>query len=140
MSTDRFGITRVGAIFAHLTEVVLIDPCAELLVGFFKSALPLLAAEGSIVVTIFEGEPYDLWNIKDLARHVGLKVVSSFKFQASAYADYKHARTLGNIEGGGGWKGEDRPARSYIFGVNEKEAQPVPTSKKRKEDSDSEDE
>lgn len=115
------------------------DPCAGLLVGFFKSALPLMAAEGSIIVTLFEGEPYDLWNIRDLARHVGLKVERSFKFQASAYPGYKHVRTLGNIEGGGGWKGEDRPARTYIFEVNEKEAQPTPESKKKRENSDSED-
>ena len=52
--------------------------------GFFKSAMPLLATEGAIIVTIFEGEPYDLWNIRDLARHIGLKVGKSFKFHASA--------------------------------------------------------
>ena len=120
-------------------ETSSIDPCAELLVGFFKSALPLMAAEGSIIVTIFEGEPYDLWNIRDLARHVGLKVGRSFKFQASAYPSYKHARTLGNIEGGGGWKGEDRPARTYIFEVNKKEVQPTPESNKKRGNSDSED-
>lgn len=64
---------------------------------------------------MFEGEPYELWNIRDLARHVGLKVGRSFKFQSKAYPGYKHARTLGNIEGGGGWKGEDRSARTYIL-------------------------
>ena len=87
----------------------------ELLVGFFRSALPLLAPKGSVLVTIFNGEPYDLWNIRDLARHVGLKVGRSFRFQASAYPGYKHARTLGNIKDGGGWKGEDRGARMYVF-------------------------
>ena len=107
--------------------------------NFFKSALPLLAAGGSIIVTIFEGEPYELWNIRDLARHVGLKAGRSFKFQASAYPGYKHARTLGNIEGGGGWKGEDRPARSYILEVNEKEAQPIMKNKKKTDGSDSDD-
>lgn len=115
------------------------DPLRELLVGFFKSALPLLATEGSIIVTIFEGEPYSLWNIRDLARHVGLTVGRSFKFQASAFPGYKHARTLGNIEGGGGWKGEDRPARTYIFEVNEKEAQITSKSKKQTDASDSDD-
>ncbi|KAI9851633.1 MAG: hypothetical protein M1830_006886, partial [Pleopsidium flavum] len=90
----------------------------ELLVAFFKAAVPLLAPGGTIVVTIFEGEPYELWNIKDLARHVGLKVGRSFKFQSAAYPGYKHARTLGNIEGGGGWHGESRSARTYIFEVN----------------------
>ena len=75
----------------------------------------MLAPAGSIIVTIFDGEPYELWNIRDLARHVGLKVDRSFKFQASAYPGYRHARTLGNIRDGGGWKGEDRGARTYIF-------------------------
>ena len=67
------------------------------------------------MVTIFDGEPYDLWNIRDLARHAGLKVGRSFKFQAGVYPGYKHARTLGNIKDGGGWKGEDRGARTYVF-------------------------
>jgi len=88
----------------------------ELLVSFFTSAAPLLRKEeGTIVVTLFEGEPYTLWNIRDLARHSGLEVVRSFKFVAEAYPGYSHARTLGNIEGGGGWKGEERDARSYVF-------------------------
>lgn len=113
---------------------------AELLVNFFKAAVPLLAPEGSIVVTIFEGEPYSLWNIRDLARHVGLKVGRSFKFQAEAYPGYKHARTLGNIEGGRGWKGEDREARTYIFERKDGERnQGQPKSQKNKggESSDS---
>ncbi|KAK5110715.1 hypothetical protein LTR62_005592 [Meristemomyces frigidus] len=87
----------------------------ELLVKFFTSAAPLLADDGTVVVTLFEGEPYTLWNVKDLARHAGLEVERSFKFVAEAYPGYSHARTLGNIEGGGGWKGEDREARSFVF-------------------------
>ena len=101
----------------------------ELLVGFFKAAMPLLKSDGFIIVTIFEGQPYDLWNIRDLARHVGLKVQRSFKFQGSAYPGYKHARTLGNIEGGGGWKGEDRSARTYVLEASE--GRPTPTSKRK---------
>ena len=73
---------------------------------------------GVIIVTIFEGEPYTLWNIRDLARHVGLKVVRSFKFRSGDYPGYKHARTLGNVCGGGGWKGEERDARSFIFEID----------------------
>ncbi len=87
--------------------------------GFFKAASPLLAPGGAIVVTIFDGEPYTLWNVKDLARHVGLRVGRSFKFQSSAYPGYRHSRTLGNIEGGGAWQGETRGARSYVFEVND---------------------
>ncbi|KAK5702146.1 hypothetical protein LTR17_022573 [Elasticomyces elasticus] len=87
----------------------------ELLVSFFKAAIPLLADNGTIVVTLFEGEPYDLWNIRDLARHSALEVQRSFKFAADVYPGYSHARTLGNIDGGGGWKGENRDARSFVF-------------------------
>jgi 25S rRNA (uracil2634-N3)-methyltransferase len=87
----------------------------ELLVKFFASAIPLLEPSGTIIVTLFEGEPYTLWNIRDLARHTGLEVQRSFKFQPSAYLGYSHARTLGNIDGGGGWKGENRESRSYVF-------------------------
>ena len=87
----------------------------ELLVKFFTSATPLLAPSGTIGVTLFEGEPYTLWNIRDLARHTGLEVQKSFKFQPHAYPGYSHARTLGNIDGGGGWKGENRESRGYAF-------------------------
>lgn len=122
-----------------MSEDLCIDGCIELLVGFFKSALPLLAPEGMIIVTIFEGEPYDLWNIRDLARYSGLKIGRSFKFQANAYPGYKHARTLGNIEGGGGWKGEDRPARTYMFEVNDPIAQQKPKNNGKADGSVSED-
>ncbi|EGD92881.1 hypothetical protein TESG_00442 [Trichophyton tonsurans CBS 112818] len=74
---------------------------------------------GHIIVTLFEGEPYTLWNIRDLARHAGLRVVTSFKFPWASYPGYSHARTIGAIEGKdggrGGWKGEEREARSYVF-------------------------
>lgn len=117
----------------------------ELLVEFFKRAMPSLAPGGSIIVTLFEGEPYTLWNIRDLARHSGLQVERSFKFQASAYPGYHHARTLGVVKSksgdvGGGWKGEDRAARSYVFVRKDDEARPAPrSSKKRSRDDDSSD-
>ncbi|KAF9883515.1 hypothetical protein FE257_003390 [Aspergillus nanangensis] len=74
---------------------------------------------GQILVTLFEGEPYTLWNIRDLARHAGLQVITSFKFPWASYKGYSHARTLGEVEGKhggrGGWRGEDREARMYVF-------------------------
>ena len=70
---------------------------------------------------------------------MGLKVERSFKFQAGAYSGYQHARTLGNIEGGRGWKGVDRPARTYIFEVKDGAMQGAPISRKKSEKSDSED-
>ncbi|KAF2864091.1 hypothetical protein K470DRAFT_209609 [Piedraia hortae CBS 480.64] len=87
----------------------------ELLVGVFKAASPLLCSSGTIIITLFEGEPYTLWNIRDLARYCGLQVVTSFRFNHALYPGYSHARTLGNIEGSGGWKGEEREAKSYVF-------------------------
>ncbi|KEY67225.1 hypothetical protein S7711_06694 [Stachybotrys chartarum IBT 7711] len=112
----------------------------ELLVSFFQRALPALAPRGSIIVTLFEGEPYTLWNIRDLGRHVGLQVERSFAFQASVYPGYHHARTLGVVknkkgESGGGWKGEERPARSYIF-MRKGEVPLQPVSKKRQRNND----
>ena len=93
----------------------------ELLVSFFQRILPLLADGGTIIVTLFEGEPYTLWNVKDLARYAGLQVERSFRFRSKAYPGYKHARTLGVVrskksgEVGGGWKGEERAAMSFVF-------------------------
>jgi len=77
------------------------------------------------LVTLFEGEPYTLWNIRDLARHVELVVKRSWRFQASEYPVYRHARTLGVVKRKGAqgeeesetaWRGEVRVARTYEFG------------------------
>ena len=93
----------------------------ELLTSFFTASIPLLSSTGSILITVFEGMPYTLWNIRDLARHTGLRVARSFRFVPEAYPGYQHARTLGNIVGKngsdsrGGWKGEDRESRMYAF-------------------------
>ncbi|KAK0732835.1 hypothetical protein B0T21DRAFT_264227, partial [Apiosordaria backusii] len=94
----------------------------EMLVGFFRRALLHLAPGGKIIVTLFEGEPYTLWNIRDLGRHAGLEVERSFRFQAGAYPGYKHARTLGVVRNRktgevseGAWKGEKRESRSFVF-------------------------
>ncbi|ROW12128.1 hypothetical protein VMCG_00540 [Cytospora schulzeri] len=118
----------------------------ELLVEFFKRALLSLAPGGTIIVTLFEGEPYTLWNIRDLGRHSDLQVERSFRFQASAYPGYSHSRTLGVIknkqgEVGGGWKGEDRPARTYVFMRKDDAPKPVPkpAPKKRKRADDDDD-
>ncbi|KAL8644443.1 MAG: hypothetical protein Q9210_007254 [Variospora velana] len=109
-----FNFPHVGGLTKDVNRQVRYNQ-GQLLVGFFKAATSLLTPTGTIVVTMFEGEPYSLWNIRDLARHVGLQVGQSFKFQPEAYQGYRHARTLGNIDGGRGWKGEGRDARTYVF-------------------------
>jgi 25S rRNA (uracil2634-N3)-methyltransferase len=104
-----------------------------------------LTKGGQILVTLFEGEPYTLWNIKDLARHAGLRVVTSFQFPWSSYPGYSHARTTGTILGRngapGGWHGEDRLARTYVFEVCDGDhPTPGPEIRKRKrDDSESDD-
>lgn len=80
-----------------------------------RKPVEFLKMGGRLCVALFEGEPYTLWNIRDLARHAGLRVVESWKFDWSQYPAYSHVRTLGALEGGGGWKGEDREARMYVF-------------------------
>ncbi|KAL4917923.1 hypothetical protein BDW62DRAFT_210847 [Aspergillus aurantiobrunneus] len=101
---------------------------------------------GQILVTLFEGEPYTLWNIRDLARHSGLRVVTSFRFPWACYRGYSHARTIGEIEGKdgerGGWRGEDREARMYVFELktdNNTTSTPVGKRKKRPAETDDSD-
>ncbi|KAL6851054.1 hypothetical protein ACO1O0_008180 [Amphichorda felina] len=113
----------------------------SLLVSFFtRAALPALARGGTVVVTLFEGEPYTLWNVRDLARHAGLQVERSFRFQWGAYPGYHHARTLGVVRSrgggeGGGWKGEERASRSYVFvKKGDKPGRPQGRGKRRRED------
>ena len=87
------------------------------------SALPAGSPHGppTIIVTLFDGEPYTLWNIRDLARHVGLAVKRSFAFDFGAYPGYVHQRTLGNVTGG--WKGEEKGARCFVLEVPGQEGQ-----------------
>jgi 25S rRNA (uracil2634-N3)-methyltransferase len=107
------------------------------------------AVHGQILVTIFEGEPYTLWNVRDLARHSGLKVVESFKFPWSAYPGYQHARTIGDITTGkdrseddkrrGAWRGEEREARCYVLENKDVITSPAhgrASKRKRKEEDD----
>lgn len=93
--------------------------------------------KGQIIVTLFEGEPYSLWNIRDLARYCGLKVVESFRFPWAAYPRYRHARTIGEIAGKGSggkrpgaWRGEEREARMFVLEVKEEEEKVVIAAEK----------
>lgn len=93
---------------------------------------------GEVIVSLFDGEPYTLWNIRDLARHSGFRVVTSWRFPWKAYPGYRHARTLGEIrrkkngrevanhdgqdyKRRGAWRGEERDARGYVFEMVEEE-------------------
>lgn len=99
--------------------------------GHGEEERPKTTGPGQILVTLFEAEPYTLWNIRDLARHAGLKVVTSFRFPWGEYPGYRHARTVGEIEGkereegkrAGKWRGEEREARMYVFEKKEVEVE-----------------
>ena len=95
---------------------------------------------GQVIISLFDGEPYTLWNIRDLARHSGFKVVTSWRFPWKAYPEYRHARTLGNIRSktdgaevtgidrskkGGSWKGEEREARGFVLEMVDQEHERV---------------
>ena len=71
-----------------------------------------------------------------------MEVKRSWRFQAAAYPGYRHARTLGVVKGrngeSGGWKGQDRAARSYEF-VRKGEGVVMGVGKAKREES-SEDE
>jgi 25S rRNA (uracil2634-N3)-methyltransferase len=106
-------------------------------------------ATGQIIISLFGGEPYSLWNIRDLARHSGYKVITSWRFPWKAYPGYRHARTIGEIlrksngveevEGNrqarkksGAWKGEEREARGFVFELVDKEDRSVDLTSKEK--------
>ncbi len=94
---------------------------------------------GQVIISLFDGEPYSLWNIRDLARHSGFRLVTSWRFPWEAYPGYRHARTMGEVRRKGAfdahanadvttgtepmskpksigpWRGQDRPARGFVF-------------------------
>ena len=106
-------------------------------------------ATGEVIVSLFDGEPYTLWNIRDLARHSGFRVVTSWRFPWKAYPGYRHARTLGEIrrktngrevadqdgqdhKKRGAWRGEEREARGFVFKIVEEECGRVAVTSKAK--------
>ncbi|KAG0637526.1 hypothetical protein HOY80DRAFT_1016894 [Tuber brumale] len=113
-----FMFPHIGGKSTHLDRQV--HGNQQLLQSFFTAVKPLLSPRGVIVVTLFEGKQYDLWNIKGLAKAVGFQTQTSFKFVPESYPGYVHARTLGNISGGGRWKGEERDARTFVFEVGDR--------------------
>ncbi|KAK4232103.1 hypothetical protein QBC38DRAFT_145650 [Podospora fimiseda] len=139
-----FNFPHVGGISKDVNRQVRYNQ--EMLVDFFRSAKNVLSPKkgSSIIVTLFEGEPYTLWNIKDLGRHSGLEVGRSFIFRGEGYPGYKHARTLGVVkrkkDGGvseSAWKGEERRARSFVF-VRRGEGEVQGRGKRGKEESEEE--
>ncbi|RUS18650.1 hypothetical protein BC938DRAFT_475920 [Jimgerdemannia flammicorona] len=101
----------------------------SLLLSFLTSSLPFLSSpthhpltdkqHGEIHITLKSGTPYDLWNVRQLAKQTGvLAAKTAFPFEPAAYPGYEHRRTLGFKEGmsrGGNEEIEDKKSKTYVF-------------------------
>ncbi|KAK9314058.1 hypothetical protein V1522DRAFT_386434 [Lipomyces starkeyi] len=102
----------------------------ELLDGFFKSVTSILKPSGTVVVTLFDGLPYSLWNLKELAKNSGFETVRSGKFVWEHYEGYKHRKTSGM--GDTTKKSQERDARTYIFQkIDPNKKDDAPANRKR---------
>ncbi len=73
-----------------------------LLIGFFRSSMPMLRPGGEINITLKKGKPYDLWNVKGLGAKLTLgfmKYETALHFDVDTYPGYTHRRTIGFKEG-----------------------------------------
>lgn len=89
----------------------------KLMVAFFESAKRMINDNGSIMVSLFEGEPYISWDIKKLAKSVGLETLQSGSFMWEAYPGYHHCLTAKHGETKK--PQASRAARSYLFKVKD---------------------
>ncbi|AQZ10380.1 YIL096C [Zygosaccharomyces parabailii] len=87
---------------------------------------------GTILLTIFAGEPYDSWRIKTLAKGNGLQLERSNRFQWEIYPSYHHRRT--NSEQETTKPAKEREARMYVFKKSEIGEEEKKTSKDRDEE------
>lgn len=118
----------------------------KLVLGYFESCKELLNivndesnsdfsgygvnnVNGKIVLSLFEGEPYNSWSVKILARSINYKVERSGKFDWTAFPEYHHKRTTSGVRDTTKPAAE-RDARIYIF------EEFVKKENKKKDDSD----
>ncbi|KND04499.1 uncharacterized protein SPPG_00227 [Spizellomyces punctatus DAOM BR117] len=75
--------------------------------------------DGEIHVTLKQGDPYDLWDVKEQAKRTGILICSrSFEFDARLYEGYTHRRTIGFTEGLSAAANEEihsKGSRTYVF-------------------------
>ncbi|KAL2915415.1 hypothetical protein HK105_205031 [Polyrhizophydium stewartii] len=118
--------------------------------GFLHSVQKLLtsrarhrdAADGLAFVTLKTGPPYDLWEVKALARSVGLRCLKSFVFDHKAFPRYSHRRTIGFAEGLSADDNSEitkRESRTYAFILEDAEDGDKKKKKKSKGEDDDDD-
>ncbi|KAG5366329.1 25S rRNA (uridine(2634)-N(3))-methyltransferase [Yarrowia sp. B02] len=72
---------------------------------------------GKVIVTLFDGAPYNLWAIKSLAKDAGFKSVYTGPFDWEVFPNYHHRRTRGM--GDTTKKAETRKAKFFVFEVED---------------------
>ncbi|KAG6555211.1 hypothetical protein Mapa_003251 [Marchantia paleacea] len=77
----------------------------DLIIRFLLNASTMIRSDGEIHVTIQDYDPYNRWNIAELARECGLSVKGSFLFEFSSYPGYCNRRGSGK-----------RPGRTFPVG------------------------
>jgi 25S rRNA (uracil2634-N3)-methyltransferase len=88
----------------------------KLLKRFLVSAKEFLKPQGRVVITIKEGLPYDLWELKALAKAEGFRCALSLKFKPEEFPDYFHRRTIGFKDGvSENTNQEIQKSRMYFF-------------------------
>ncbi|KAI9014742.1 hypothetical protein BC832DRAFT_537198 [Gaertneriomyces semiglobifer] len=109
------------------------------------------AADGEIHITLKEGSPYDLWDIKRQAKETRLLACTrSFRFAPELYKEYAHRRTIGFAEGLSKEDNEEilkKGSRTYVFTVKKVDDDPKARDNKKSrkprqkkgDDSDSDD-
>ncbi|KNE56591.1 hypothetical protein AMAG_02385 [Allomyces macrogynus ATCC 38327] len=70
-----------------------------LILKFLQSSMALSTLKTEIVLTTKTGGPYDLWDVKRLAKSAGLVSKMSFPFHPDPYPGCEHRRTLGHEDG-----------------------------------------
>lgn len=89
-----------------------------LLLGFFRSALPLLAPGGEVLLTLKLGLPYSLWQAPRLAHAAAggaLALRTAAVFDAQAFPGYAHRRTRGDEFSEPTEEALQAGARTYIW-------------------------
>ena len=117
-----FNFPHVGLGIKDQNENVLANQ--KLISGFFNSSKKILtngdgnAEAGVIIISVKTGIPYDLWNVKLLAKDCGLKLVRSLEFVPSDYQGYAHRRTIGHDTQKSSKDNAEiikNPSRTFIF-------------------------
>ncbi|KAK8914318.1 hypothetical protein KSP39_PZI023939 [Platanthera zijinensis] len=67
----------------------------QLVLGFFRAAANMIKPHGEIHVSHKTGEPYDKWELEELAAKCSLRLIECSQFRSSDYPGYANKRGAG---------------------------------------------